>query len=118
MEFLSLTIVLRNKVDLNTSKGGDTLINRLLRDTGRDVTPGASGCSGGDCSAGQSGAGSKELASSNAENDSERRSRAVLDERCEANGTGGGGSGGTHDEYDELKICRFWKKGLILELLC
>jgi hypothetical protein len=91
-----LTVRLRDKVDLDTSKRGNALVNRLLGDSGRNVALGASGSSGSDSRACQSGAGGKELASSDADDAGKRGSRAILDKRGEADGAGCDGGGGTH----------------------
>jgi hypothetical protein len=65
-------------------------------DSGRNVALGASGSSGSDSRACQSGAGGKELASSDADDAGKRGSRAILDKRGEADGAGCDGGGGTH----------------------
>ena len=115
-----LTIVLRNKVDLNTSERRDTLVDGLLRDTSGNIALGTSGSSSSDRRASQSGASSEELASCDANDGGKRGSRAILDERGKADGTGGDGGGGTHVGYDKSRVCRCdredWRRSWFLDV--
>jgi len=96
---MPLTIGLGDEVDVDTSKRGGALVDGLLGDTGGDIALGASGGSGGDCSASQGGTRSEKFASGNTDDGGERRGRAILDQRGEADGTGSDADGGTHNVY-------------------
>lgn len=104
----SLTIVLGDKVDLDSAERRDALVDGLLGDTSRDVAlgsdvalGGSAGGNGGTCN---TGAGDEELASGDAKDAGERRSRAVLDQRGEADCTGSDASGGTHIEWSVKEV--------------
>jgi hypothetical protein len=116
-ESILLTVRLRDKVDLNTSKRGNALVNRLLGDSGRDVALGASGSSGSNSRACQSGAGGEELASSDSDNAGERGSRTILDERGKADGTGCDGGGGTHIGYGGSRVFERKKDDMKMSLV-
>ena len=103
----SLTIVLRDEVDLDSSERRGALVDRLLGDTGRYVALRAGTGAGGNGRARKSSASGEKLTGSDTKDPGKRRRRAVLDQRCEAHGTGGDADGGAHVKYESGELeCR------------